>query len=105
MDPIEEKIIRLEEQTRQNTADIANVIKKVDSIDKNIDKNQNKTDIAITEIKGDVKAVLNSVDTLNKNWTTFDNMQKQNANKIKMQVICTTIIAMLGLVFATIKLK
>jgi len=98
---IDERIIRLETATEQNTKDIAELKRDINSID----KEQVKTTIEMTEIKGDIKAILSSVKLLNENWKDFDKTQKDNANKIKMQVIGAIITGIIAFIFVYLKMK
>lgn len=98
---IDERIIRLETATEQNTKDIAELKKDVNSID----KEQVKTTIEMTEIKGDIKAILSSVNILNDNWKDFDKTQKDNANKIKLQILGVIITGIAAFIFAYLKMK
>ncbi len=98
---IDERIIRLETAIEQNTKDIAELKRDINSID----KEQVKTTIEMTEIKGDIKAILSSVKLLNENWKDFDKTQKDNANKIKMQVIGAIITGIIAFIFVYLKMK
>lgn len=98
---INERMIRLETATEQNTKDISEIKKDITSFG----KEQVKTTIEMTEIKGDIKAILSSVNILNDNWKDFDKTQKDNANKIRLQILAAIITGIAGIVFTYFKMK
>jgi hypothetical protein len=57
------------------------------------------------EMRGDIKSVLTMTTNLNSKWEKFDEMQKKNANELKMKTYGAIIVAVIGFIFAYLKLK
>jgi predicted nucleic acid-binding Zn-ribbon protein len=98
---LEERTIKIESNTEQNTKDISEMKRDMTSFN----KEQVKTTIEMTEIKGDIKAILSSVNVLNDNWKDFDKTQRDNANKIRLQILGVIITSIAGIVFTYFKMK
>ncbi|ADL53201.1 hypothetical protein [Clostridium cellulovorans] len=98
MDTTEEKLIRLEEKYDKLAEENKNLKEEVSSL-KNKLGDVNET---LARIDEGNKNILEKINTLNDNWKNFDNMQKKNANSVKMQIITTTIGVIIGAVVSSI---
>jgi tetrahydromethanopterin S-methyltransferase subunit H len=98
---IDERILKLEMLAEQHSGDIAGLKKQVTDVE----KTQVEAKLNMMEMRGDIKSVLTMTTNLNSKWEKFDEMQKKNANDLKMKTIGAIIVAIIAFIFAYLKLK
>ena len=74
--------------------------KRIAKLENNIDNIQKD----LTEMKCDVKMLIETSNKVNKRWEEFDKQQRKNKNDILMKIALTVVGAMVAYVLTTLKI-
>lgn len=95
------EIAKIKENVKSNQHRIDSLENKYDELD----KRQNSTEKTVIKIKKDTEKILEYSKESKDRWAEFDELQRKNANTVKMEILIFIILAFLGTVLAMLGFK
>lgn len=95
------EIAKMKENIKSNQHRLDTLENKYDELD----KRQDITEKTVIEIKKDTEKILEYSKVSKDRWAEFDEIQRKNANTVKMEILIFIILAFLGTVLAMLGFK